>query len=160
MPFKFNELPQGLQDLIFLYASVLHPEFVSPQIRRFYTSYMQTVYKLVSCNCHLFLRFFFFSIIPIQYILNHSFSKCLIINVTRSYQKVWCGIWVWLPKKQMWGKWLEKFSFLTFLGRWNSFRPVPVLCALFLTQNINTSNNCLERSSNRVGAQRKKVTQI
>ena len=113
-------------------------EFVSLHLCRFYTSYMQTVYKLVSCNCHLFLRFFFFSIIPIKYILNHSFSKCLIINVTRSYQKVWCGIWVWLPKKQMWGKWLEKFSFLTFLGRWNSFRPIPVLCVLCFWLKIST----------------------
>lgn len=85
MPFKFNEHPQGLQALIFLCASVLHLEFASPHLCRVYTSYMQTVYKLVTCICHLLLSFFFSSIVPIKYILNHSFSKCLIINVTRSY---------------------------------------------------------------------------
>ena len=161
MPFKFSELPQGLQDLIFLYASVLHPEFVSLHLCRFYTSYMQTVYKLVSCNCHLFLRFFFFQyhtykIYPKSFILQMPYNQC--------YQV--------LPKSMMWymsliaqktnvGEVAGKIFLPDFSGKVKQLQTHScTVCALFLTQNINTSNNCLERSSNRVGDQRKKVTQI
>lgn len=161
MPFKFNEQPQGLQALIFLCVSVLHPEFASPHLCRFYTSYMQTVYKLVTCNCHLLLSFFFqyctYKIYPKSFIIQMPYNQCYQVLLTNM---MWYMSRLTALKTNV-GEVAGKIFLPEFSGKVNQLQTHScTVCPVLESKYQHTSNNCLERSSNRVGAQRKKVTQI